>query len=70
MKRRVLEFIVDSSFGSRVEQRLRLSAGDALARLIVAPVDGTPRCKITAVVTDAMAASVMRAVMNELDKSS
>ena len=69
MNRTALEFVVDASVKARVEERLRHTAGEALTRLIVAPVDGTPRYKITAVVSDAMAAAVMKAVMNELDKS-
>jgi hypothetical protein len=69
MNRTALEFVVDASLKTRVEERLRQSAGEALARLIVAPIDGTPRYRITALITDAMAAAVMKAVMNELDKS-
>ena len=53
---------------ARVEERVRQAAGDTLARLTIAPVDGTPRYKITASVDDAFAAAVMRAVMNALDE--
>ena len=67
MKRQALEFVVDTRVRSLVEARVRQAAGDALARLTVAPVDGTPRYKITALVGDAAAPAVMRAVMNALD---
>lgn len=63
-----LEFVIDTHARSRVEERLRQVAGDALARLTIAPVDGTPRYKITARVGDALAPAVMRAVMNALDE--
>ena len=53
---------------SLVEDRVRQAAGEALARLTVAPVDGTPRYRITALVADALAPAVMRAVMNALDE--
>ena len=69
MKRKALEFVVDASLRARVEEQVRQSAGDALVRLIIAPVDGTPRYKITALVDDAVVPAVMRAVMNALDKS-
>src|SRR2546421_261580 len=36
MKRTALEFVVDASMKGRVEERLRYTAGEALARLIVA----------------------------------
>ena len=68
MKRRALEFVVDARIRSLVEDRVREAAGEALARLTVAPVDGTPRYKITALVGDAVAPAVMRAVMNALDE--
>jgi hypothetical protein len=42
----------------------------ALVRLTVAPVDGTPRYKITALVERGLTAVAMKAVMNALDKSS
>ena len=53
---------------SLVEHRIREAAGEALTRLTVAPVDGTPRYRITAIVGGAAAASVMRTVMNALDE--
>lgn len=64
-----LEFIVDASLKAHVEECVRNSAGDALVRLTVSPVDGTPRYKITARVVGAVAPAVMRAVMNALDKT-
>ncbi len=63
-----LEFVVDASMCSIVENRIRQAAGEALARLTVAPIDGTPRYKVIALVGDALAPSVMRAVMNALDE--
>ena len=69
MKRRSLEFVVDVRLRSLVEDRIRDAAGEALARLTVAPVDGTPRYTIAALVDDAVAAAVMRAVMNALDEN-
>ena len=69
MKRKALEFIVDASQMTLVSETMRRIAGDALTRLTLAPLDGTPRYRITAVVEAACAASVIRAVMNALDKS-
>ena len=51
-----------------VEERVRQVAGEALLRLTIAPVDGTPRYKIIALVGEAFAPAVMRAVMNALDE--
>jgi len=68
MKRHALEFVVDTGMRSLVEERVRAAAGEALARLTVAPVDGTPRYKITALVQDSAAPAVMRAVINALDE--
>lgn len=69
MKRRALEFVVDVGIRSLVEERIRGAAGEALLRLTIAPVDGTPRYKITALVGDSVAAVVMRTVMNALDEN-
>lgn len=69
MKRRALEFVVDVRTRSLVEDRIRAAAGEALVRLTIAPVDGTPRYKVTALVADSVAAGVMRAVMNALDEN-
>ena len=69
MKRRALEFVVDAGARSLVEDRIRGAAGEALARLTIAPVDGTTRYKVTALVGDSVAAIVMRAVMNALDEN-
>ena len=63
-----LEFVIDTGMRSLVEERVRQAAGEALTRLTVAPIDGTPRYKITAQVGDAAASAVMRAVMNALDE--
>jgi phage baseplate assembly protein W len=68
MKRQALEFVVDTAMRSLVEERMRQSAGDGLDRLTIAPVDGTARCRITALVAGAIAPAVMRAVMNALDE--
>lgn len=62
------EFLVDTNARARVEQRVRDTAGDALARLTIAPVDGTPRYRVIARINDAVAPAVMRAVMNALDE--
>ena len=69
MKRHALEFIVDAGIRSLVEDRVRQAAGDALSRLTIAPLDGTPRYKITALVGEAVAAAVMGAVLNALDEN-
>jgi hypothetical protein len=47
---------------------VRDAAGEALARLTIAPVDGTPLYKITASGGDALAPAVMRAVVKALDE--
>lgn len=69
MKRKALEFVVDGSQTAIVSQTVREAAGNALSRLTFAPVDGTPRYKIIALVDEALTAIVMKAVMNALDKS-
>ena len=69
MKRKALEFVVDGSQTAVVSQILREAAGSALSRLTLAPVDGTPRYRITAIVEAPLTAMVMKAVMNALDKS-
>jgi len=70
MTKQALEFVVDTAMRSLVEERVRQSAGDGLDRLTIAPVDGTPRYRITALVAGAIAPAVMRAVMNALDERS
>jgi len=70
MTKQALEFVVDTAMRSLVEERVRQSAGDGLDRLTIAPVDGTPRYRITALVVGAIAPAVMRAVMNALDERS
>lgn len=69
MKRQAVEFVVDASDSALVMHAVRGVAGDALERLTIAPVDGTPRCKITALLARELAAAAMQAVMNALDKS-
>jgi hypothetical protein len=69
MKRQAVEFVVDAGETTLVSETMRLVAGDALLRLTVAPVDGTPRYRITALVEGGQAASVMRAVMKRLDET-
>jgi len=68
MKRQALEFVVDTHLCPLVVDHVRQAAGEALARLTIAPVDGTPRYRITALVGAAVAAAVMRAVMKALDE--
>jgi hypothetical protein len=52
-----------------VVETIKAAGGDTLERIIVAPVDGTPRCRITAALNGDSIAAVMRAVMNALDKT-
>jgi hypothetical protein len=69
MKGRAVEFVVDASQTALVSEAMRGTAGDALMRLTVAPVDGTPRYRITALIAPPLVASVMRAVMKRLDET-
>jgi hypothetical protein len=69
VKRKALEFVVDSAQAAVVSQTVREAAGSALSRLTLAPVDGTPRYRIIALVEEPVTAKVMKAVMNALDKS-
>ena len=69
MKRKAIEFVVDGSRTALVTEVLHSAAGEALKRLTLAPVDGTPRYKITALLETGFAAIALRAVMNALDKS-
>ena len=64
-----LEFVVDASEAPLVAETIRETAGEAVERLTIAPVDGTPRYKIIAVVRDALVPRVMQSVMNALEKS-
>ena len=63
-----LEFLVDVHARARVEECVREAAGEGLARLTIAPVDGTPRYRIIARISDVVGPAVMRAVMNTLDE--
>ncbi len=63
-----LEFVVEEAETTLVEDTIRAAAGEALERLTIAPVDGTPRYKIIAAVKGELVARVMKAVMNALEK--
>jgi hypothetical protein len=69
VKRKALEFVVHGSQTAVVLQAMREAAGDALSRLTLAPLDGTPRYKVIALVEEPHTRVVMQAVMNALDKS-
>jgi hypothetical protein len=69
MKRAALEFVVDASQAALVTQTLRETAGEALAHLTLATIDGIPRYRITALIERRLTALAMKAVMNVLDKS-
>ena len=64
-----LEFVVDEAETTLVADAIRAAAGDAVERLTIAPVDGTPRYKIIAAVRGTLISQVMKAVMNALEKS-
>jgi len=64
-----LEFLVDASETMLVADTIRAAAGEAVERITIAPVDGTPRYKIVAAVKGELLPVVMKAVMNALDKS-
>ena len=64
-----LEFVVDASEAPLVAETIRETAGEAVERLTIAPLDGTPRYRIIAAVKGELVAQVMKAVMNALEKS-
>ena len=64
-----LEFVVEPAQTTLIADTIRAAAGEAVERLTIAPVDGTPRYKIIACVRSALVPRVMRAVMNALEKS-
>jgi hypothetical protein len=66
---RSLEFVVEGTETTLVVETIRAAGGDRLERITVAPVDGTPRCRVIAALTGDSIAAVMRAVMNALDKT-
>jgi len=64
-----LEFVVNGNETTLVADTIRAAAGEAVERITIAPVDGTPRYKIVAAVKGEFVPVVMKAVMNALDKS-
>jgi hypothetical protein len=63
-----LEFVVEASETMLVVDTARAAAGDALHRITVAPIDGTPRFKVIIAVGAQAMPPVMRAVMSALDR--
>jgi hypothetical protein len=64
-----LEFVVEPAQTTLVADTIRAAAGEAMERLTIAPVDGTPRYKIIVAVKRELMPVVMRAVMKALEKS-
>jgi len=64
-----LEFVVEAAQTTLVMDTIRAAGGEALERLTIAPLDGTPRYKIIAALRGELVPVVMRAVMNALEKS-
>jgi diacylglycerol kinase family enzyme len=64
-----VEFMVDANETSLVVDTARAEAGDAVERITVAPVDGTPRFKVIVALGDGIMPRVMRAVMKALERS-
>jgi len=64
-----LEFVVEAAQTTLVVDTIRAAGGDAVERLTIAPLDGTPRYKIIAALRGELVPVVMRAVMNALEKS-
>ncbi len=67
--KRALEFVVEANQTNTVVDAARAEAGDAVERITIAPIDGTPRYSVVIAVAEAATARVMRAVMNALEKS-
>lgn len=63
-----LEFVVEDSQTNRVVDTARAVAGDALERITIAPIDGTPRSTVVLALRLELVAAVMDAVMKALDK--
>lgn len=63
-----LEFVVDDTQANRVVDTARATAPDALERITVAPVDGSPRSRITIRLRGDTLLRVMTAVMAALDE--
>jgi hypothetical protein len=64
-----LEFVVEASQTNLVLDTARATAGDALERVTVAPIDGTPRFRVVIALRSQAVSAVMKAIMNALDKS-
>ena len=64
-----LEFVVEAHQTDLVVDTARTTASNALERITVSPIDGTPRYKVKIAVQAGATPSVMRAIMNALDKS-
>ncbi len=62
-----VEFVVEDSLASMVVDTARATALDALERITVAPIDGTPRSRVTIRVRADTLSRVMTAVMGMLD---
>ncbi|HYL22755.1 MAG TPA: hypothetical protein VEV21_00020 [Burkholderiales bacterium] len=64
-----LEFVVEAAQTTLVVDTIRAAGGEALERLTIAPLDGTPRYRIIAALKGELVPVVMKAVMNALEKS-
>jgi hypothetical protein len=64
-----LEFVVEAAQTTLVVDTIRAAGGEALERLTIAPLDGTPRYRIIAALKGELLPVVMKAVMNALEKS-
>ena len=64
-----LEFLVNGNETTLVADTIRATAGEALERLTIAPLDGTPRYKLIVAVRSGLMPAVIKAVMNALEKS-
>jgi hypothetical protein len=67
--KRSLEFVVDAHETDLVVDAARAAAGDALERVTVAPIDGTPRYRVIIALRGDTLAGVMRALMSALDSN-
>ncbi|MBV9191519.1 MAG: hypothetical protein JO292_03205 [Betaproteobacteria bacterium] len=64
-----IEFVVEAGETNLVVDTARAAANEALERITIAPIDGTPRYKVRIALQPAATAMVMRAIMNALEKS-
>lgn len=65
-----IEFIVEDGETALVTDTARAIAGDALQRITISPIDGTPRSKVIIAARNEALRRIMDGVMDALERKS